>query len=94
MALCVSIDNVTNVRTEMTKWRRNGYMILNGAAATTMEKISNDGVVTTMDVVATTMATAKTSMERNLNTTHRKDMEIPMKCQGRPDEMTKWRRDG
>ena len=35
----------------MTKWRRNGYMTLNGAVATTMEKISNDGVTTTMAMV-------------------------------------------
>jgi len=41
----------------MTKWRRNGYIILNGAVATTTEKISNDGV-------ATTMATVKTGMEK------------------------------
>ena len=57
MALCVSIDNIINIRTEMTKWRRNGYMILDGAVATTMEKISNDGV-------ATTIATVKTGMEK------------------------------
>ena len=57
MTLYVSIDNVTNARMEMTKGRRNGYMILNGAVATTMEKISNDGV-------ATTMVTVKTGMEK------------------------------